>query len=53
MKFKDDEWLTDYVNALRFPVRWVKERQKDRNVCRKGYFFSLFLYITDILWYIE
>ncbi|MDM8550994.1 hypothetical protein QUF72_12985 [Desulfobacterales bacterium HSG2] len=37
MKFKDDEWLTDYVNALHFTVRWFEGRQKERdvtNVCK-------------------
>ena len=32
MKFKDDEWLTDYVNALHFTVRWIETRCKDRDV---------------------
>jgi hypothetical protein len=26
MKFKDDEWLTDYVNSLHFTVRFLEEQ---------------------------
>ncbi len=29
MKFKDDEWLTDYINALHFTTRFIETRHKD------------------------
>ncbi|QTA91085.1 hypothetical protein [Desulfonema magnum] len=32
MKFKDDEWLTDYINALHFTVRLIENQNKDKEV---------------------
>jgi hypothetical protein len=32
MKFKDDEWLTDYINALHFTVRRIETQTADRNM---------------------
>ena len=29
MKFKDDEWLTDYINALHFTTRFIETQHKD------------------------
>ncbi len=31
MKFKEDEWLTDYINALHFTVRLIERRGRDRD----------------------
>ncbi|MDM8526518.1 hypothetical protein QUF80_24340 [Desulfococcaceae bacterium HSG8] len=31
MKFKDDEWLTDYINALHFTIRSVQTKYKDED----------------------
>jgi len=32
MKFKDDEWLTDYINALHFTVRRIEKQTENKEV---------------------
>ncbi|OQX24035.1 MAG: hypothetical protein BWK80_22930 [Desulfobacteraceae bacterium IS3] len=32
MKFKDDEWLTDYINALHFTVRRIEKQTADKDI---------------------
>ncbi len=32
MKFKDDEWLTDYINALHFTVRRMEKQTADKDI---------------------
>ncbi len=39
MKIKEDEWLTDYINALHFTARLIETQSKDTNVadiCKAG-----------------
>ncbi len=30
MKFKDDPWLTDYINAVHFAIRYIEIQTRDR-----------------------
>ncbi|MEZ4529001.1 MAG: hypothetical protein R2941_24075 [Desulfobacterales bacterium] len=30
MKFKDDPWLTDYINAVHFAIRYIETQTRDR-----------------------
>ena len=31
MKFKDDPWLTDYINAVHFAIRYIETQTRDRS----------------------
>jgi len=31
VKFKDDPWLTDYINAVHFAIRYIETQSRDRS----------------------
>ncbi|MFP4033130.1 MAG: hypothetical protein ACLFRG_07150 [Desulfococcaceae bacterium] len=35
MKFRDDPWLTDYLNAVHFAIRLIETRTRDRRALRR------------------
>lgn len=35
MKFRDDPWLTDYLNAIHFAIRLIETRTRDRRALRR------------------
>lgn len=35
MKFKEDPWLTDYINAIHFSIRVIERQTRDRQALRK------------------
>ncbi|MGE0085106.1 MAG: hypothetical protein AB7S75_11870 [Desulfococcaceae bacterium] len=35
MKFKDDPWLTDYINAVHFAIRYIETQTRDRSALHR------------------
>jgi hypothetical protein len=35
MQFRDDPWLTDYLNAIHFAIRLIETRTRDRRALRR------------------